>query len=100
MKKMFLHFICYLTMVSCSASNIQDVEPKKDSTFYYKYDSLLIVTNKTIDSLKNKNKEQKDLLFLSNYKLEKIKYYIKIVDKKSSQIVFLKGWIKRTLNQN
>ena len=33
-----------------------------------------------------------------NYRLNRINYYIKIVDKKPSQSKYLKGWIKRAIN--
>ena len=49
-------------------------------------DSLLMV----IDSLKTQ-------LFLSNYKVEKVKYYLKIVDKNPSQVKFLRGWMRRAV---
>jgi hypothetical protein len=53
---------------------------------YTKSDSL----NHIIDSLKTK-------LFLAEYKVEKVKFYTKIVDRKPSQIKFYKGWIKRAV---
>lgn len=37
--------------------------------------------------------------FVLRYKLERIKYYTDIVDRKPSQIKYYKGWIKRVLNQ-
>jgi hypothetical protein len=43
-----------------------------------------------IDSLKTK-------LFLAEYKVEKVKFYTKIVDRKPSQLKFYKGWIKRAV---
>lgn len=38
-------------------------------------------------------------LFVARYKLERIRYYTDIVDKKSSQLKFYKGWIKRVLEE-
>ncbi len=35
--------------------------------------------------------------FVAKYKLERIRYYTKLVDKNSSQLKFYKGWIKRVL---
>jgi hypothetical protein len=45
----------------------------------------------TIDSLRTK-------LFIANYKLERVKYYLNITIKDPSQTKFLKGWIKRAIH--
>jgi hypothetical protein len=45
---------------------------------------------KTIDSLSKK-------MFVSNYKLERVRYYLNITLRKPSQTKFLKGWIKRAI---
>jgi len=58
----------------------------KHDTVFLKSDSLI----HQIDSLKSK-------LFLANYKVEKVKFYVKIVDRKPNQIKFLKGWINRAV---
>jgi len=34
---------------------------------------------------------------MTDYKLERVRYYIDIVDRNPSQIKFLKGWIYRAL---
>ncbi len=44
----------------------------------------------SLDSLKSS-------LFVSNYKIERVKYYLKICYKKPSQDVFLKGWVNRAV---
>lgn len=44
-----------------------------------------------IDSLRTQ-------LFINKYKIEKVKYYLKIVKKKPSQQKFLVGWINRAVN--
>lgn len=38
-------------------------------------------------------------LFVAKYKLERIRHYTAIVDKKPNQIKFYKGWIKRVLKE-
>lgn len=38
-------------------------------------------------------------LFVAKYKLERIRHYTSIVDKKPNQIKFYKGWIKRVLKE-
>ncbi|MBC7947751.1 MAG: hypothetical protein H7Y42_07715 [Chitinophagaceae bacterium] len=43
-----------------------------------------------VDSLKT-------ALFLANYKLEKIRYYLNICLRNPSQDRFLKGWVRRAL---
>lgn len=47
-----------------------------------------------IDSIK----DAKANIFYYKYKLERIRKYTDIVDKKPSQMKYYKGWIKRTLN--
>lgn len=45
---------------------------------------------KTIDSLRVQ-------LFVAKYKIERIQYYLKIVNKNPAQMKYLKGWINETL---
>jgi len=52
---------------------------------------------KKIDSLKARIDSLKTALFLSNNKVEKVRFYLNICLKKPSQDKFLKGWIKRAL---
>lgn len=54
--------------------------------------------SKKIDSLKLKIDSLKTVLFLSNIKVEKVRFYLNICLKRPSQDKFLKGWIKRALN--
>lgn len=75
--------------VKNSISELQYVDKinnLEDSLRYVK-DSFNVINN-------NINEE----LFVAKYKLERIKYYTNIVDKKPKQIKFYKGWIKRVLN--
>jgi len=55
--------------------------------FEKKYDSLLFVVKKKNDSL-----------FIERYKIERIRYYNKIVQKNKTQLKFLSGWINRVIN--
>jgi hypothetical protein len=61
------------------------------------YDSLLKRVNKGIDSLKRENDSLRIKLFLANYKVEKVRFYIKICMNKPSQDKFLKGWVRRAI---
>lgn len=71
-----------------------------DSLYIHQVDSLIEVLQLTRDSL-NAYKADTTIsaeLFEAKYKLERIRYYTNLVDKKSSQMTFYKGWIKRVLN--
>lgn len=50
-----------------------------------------------IDELKSNNDSLNKNLFVANYKLQRIKRYVEIVDDKPSQVKYLKGWIKRVI---
>ncbi len=72
--------------------------PVHDTTFYIAHDTAYVsvisrfpvVDHQLVDSLKT-------ALFIEKYRLERIRYYIGIVDRNSSQEKYLKGWIKRAL---
>ena len=63
-----------------------------DSLVYYR--EMLRCTQDSLNAVKNTTAED---LFVARYKLGRIKYYTDIVDNKSSQMKFYKGWIKRVL---
>lgn len=52
-----------------------------------------VIGTNTLSAINNAPKE----LFLAEYALEKVKFYIEIVDKNPTQIKYLKGWLKRAL---
>lgn len=58
--------------------------------------SLIIDTCKT-DSLKQAIDSLRTKLFIAEYKLQRVKYYLNITLKDASQTKFLKGWIKRAI---
>ena len=59
-----------------------------DSTIYYK---------ERFARIKHENDSLKTQLFLANYKVEKVRFYLKICLRKPSQDKFLKGWINRAI---
>ncbi|CAB4218311.1 Peptidoglycan binding domain containing protein [uncultured Caudovirales phage] len=92
--------------ISCTKPQVNEVHVSP-----CKYDSLeaVISSQKEIylqtvgnlvavsDSLKAVNDTLRKKLFLSNYKVEKVKFYLGICMKNSSQDKFLKGWIRRAV---
>ena len=71
---------------------VENLNFKYKDTFY-ESDSIKTAN----DSLKSKNKRLKDHIFDSDYKIEKVRYYLKIVDKNPTQIKYLKGWCYRAI---
>lgn len=55
------------------------------------------IDDRIIDSLKHLSDSLRTKLLLSNFKIQKVKYYVKIVDGDKTQLVNLKGWIKRAI---
>lgn len=71
-----------------------------DSNVIKKADSLAILLGKANNQLaayKHQTDSLKTQLFLANYRVEQVKVYIKICNRKPSQIKFLKGWITRAV---
>ncbi len=62
-----------------------------------RYDSLVLELNKNIYAFAKQRDSLKTKLFLAQYKIEKVKYYLSIVDRKPSQIKYLKGWVRRAV---
>lgn len=110
MKYLIFAFI----MFSCKPTKdipIYNLEPTKTITVYktdtikvdngyiQKYDSLLIVKNKEVDSLKIANNKLGKKLLHSELVITNAKYYLNIANKNPSQQKFLRGWMNRALNQ-
>lgn len=94
MKKILFGIGVCLLMGCNQQTVLQKVEP-----VIGKSDSMIVL----VDSLKTANKKLVDRndslgiqLILADLKIEKAKYYLKIVNKKPDQIKFLKGWLNRT----
>ena len=94
MKKIFLA-VSLMVLVSCTSGKaplkkmVADTCIQNDTTIQQK--AINDSTKHLIDSLRTK-------LFLANYKVEQIKFYVKLCDKKKSQKVFLLGWLHRVLD--
>ena len=57
-----------------------------------------VVDNTKIDSLELVIDSLQEQLFITKYKLERIKYYNDVA-KKGNNIKYLRGWINRVLNE-
>lgn len=84
-------------------SNSIDTIIKVDTIFLTKYTEIkptdtIVKECDNLAILKAKNDSLYTNLVSSNYKLERIKYYLKITINNSSQTKFLKSWIRRIFN--
>lgn len=75
-----------LIFSSCAAHNTQ--RKIIVDTFYVPCDTMYY--KKKADSLYA-------ALMVEKYKVERVKYYLAIVDKKPSQLKFLRSWIRRAV---
>jgi hypothetical protein len=104
-----LFFSCFFDNVH-AAPTVKYIEPKKTicdelGQRVFNCDSALNVRDEQLtacrDSLKLmalRNDSVTADLFLSNYKVEKVRYYLNICLKNKTQDKFLKGWIRRAIN--
>jgi hypothetical protein len=106
----YLIVIALAIILGCQ-QNIQPADPqpiKKDSVVTVKETDLPRLRDTIIlgikdssshrcDSLQNIIDSLTSKLFVSNYKLERVRYYLKICLRNPSQDKFLKGWIKRAI---
>lgn len=67
-----------------------------DSAKIIELENILQLTRDSLNAYKNDTIMSEDE-FILRYKLERIRYYTNIVDRKPNQIKFYKGWIKRVL---
>ncbi|WP_445453078.1 putative peptidoglycan-binding domain-containing protein [Flavobacterium sp. 25HG05S-40] len=56
-----------------------------------------LLVEKKYDSLLNVIKKKNDSLFVERFRLERVKFYNRIVQKNRSQTKFLSGWISRAV---
>lgn len=87
-----------LVMFACNKSPVEgEVHVCTPDTIIITKD-IIIFDNRKIDSLMTVIDSLNTKLFVTNYKLERIKYYNNIA-KKESNLKFLRGWINRVLNE-
>ena len=67
-----------------------------DSAKIIELENVLQLTRDSLNVYKHDTIMSEDE-FILRFKLERIRYYTNIVDKKPNQIKFYKGWIKRVL---
>lgn len=63
----------------------------------FECDSALNVRDMQLQACRDSLRAAKSALFLSNYKVEKVKYYIKICQTKPTNNKFFKGWVIRAV---
>lgn len=110
--KYFLIFIAAVIFSSCNSQvqpTVKYIEPQKTISQelgqrVFICDSTLNVRDIQITQLRDSLKVirlKKDSisgqLFLANYKVEKVRYYLKICNKTPSNNKFLKGWVTRAV---
>lgn len=61
-------------------------------------DEQLTAARDSLKLMALQNDSLKADLFLSNFKVEKVRYYLNICLKNKTQDKFLKGWIRRAIN--
>jgi len=57
----------------------------------------IVNTCDSVSYYKHQNDSLKSALFLSQYKIAQVNFYVKLCEKKPSQKVFLLGWVKRAI---
>ena len=91
-----------LGMVHSCASKV--VPPAKeicyveDSSRIVELENILQLTRDSLNAYKHDTIMSEDE-FILRFKLERIRYYTNIVDRKPNQIKFYKGWINRVINE-
>jgi hypothetical protein len=107
---MKLFILIFLFLSACNSRQVTTVEPKVTKPLLAEHkcpepviihDTVLvhdtIVDSKKYDSLLVVIKKKNDSLFIERFRLERVKYYNKIVQKNKSQLKFLSGWINRAV---
>lgn len=105
MKTMIIALLMAFLVIGCKGIKKTEVIGKTCDTVcvkVYVYDTLLLnKMNSEISFLKDSIKKIDSIITYENYmnarKIEKIKYYISITEKRPDNKKFFYGWIKRTV---
>ena len=93
---MLKYIVAILFLVSCNTAT--PIQTKIDTVYIKSVDTIIAKSKDCkYDSIKAITDSLRTKLFLVNYKIEKVKFYTRLVDKKPSQMVFYKGWIIRAV---
>jgi hypothetical protein len=104
MKTIVIEFfiLCFFFMVACHQKQIVGETPAPTADTIYQtvpvpvHDTVWIRGDK--DSLQQVVNDLRTKLFISNYKIERVRYYMKICQHRPSQTKFLVSWIHRAIN--
>lgn len=107
MKKVIINIVTFISIVCCitccnktKSKEIQEQQVKiiRDTVVDTTCLDSIIILNAKLDSNKTIIDSITSELFVSNYKLGRIRYYNNIAGK-GNNIKYLRGWINRTLNK-
>jgi len=96
MKKLLFAFFL-VSIISCNSGKTAPNKLNKDTSTIRDTIKLSNTQKPVNDSLIHLIDSLKTKLFLANYKVEQVKFYVKICERKPNQKIFLIGWLKRCL---
>jgi hypothetical protein len=92
---------CNNTAHNVAPVNADTLQPVIDHSEIPKADTVLIevpvLADCKNDSLKKVADSLRTKLFLAKYKIERVKYYLRICNRNPSQTKFLRSWIDRAI---
>lgn len=93
--------IAALFFCSCKEKkSLPDRIIRIDTVFINNNDSLLQLNQEHLFAIEIQRKQIDSIskkLFIANYKIERVKYYLSICLRNPKQDKFLKGWVKRAV---
>jgi len=93
--------IAVLFIFSCKEKyTISNKISRIDTVFINNNDSLLQLNQEHLFAIEIQRKQIDSIskkLFIANYKIERVKYYLSICLRNPKQDKFLKGWVKRAV---
>lgn len=88
-------------LISCNPSKPASTYPVKVDTVTLVKDTIIYIPTfdyEMKDSMVAEMNHLRDSLFVERYKVERVRYYLKICQRKPSQTKFLLSWINRAIN--